>query len=236
MINSKKKKVLLVLGSGRMVEPFLDYILKREENHIILVSIEKEACEKFAQKSPVKIKPYILDVLRDKEEFHNLVKLSDIIVSFLPSNLDFTIAKSCVLFVKKMISTNYLTEDIIKLNEATKDTNNLLLFECGCNPGLDHILAYKIFAKEQKLGNKVISYENWTGALPSPEHLDNPVLYKFTWNPMQSLLEFKTDARQFINGKIVKINENILLTNIINDKRFHPALNIEGIYNRDSLK
>ncbi len=46
----------------------------------------------------------------------------------------------------------------------------------------------------------------------------------------------KNDARQLVNGKVIKISEKNLFTSALVDKKFHPSLNLEGYYNRDSIK
>jgi hypothetical protein len=122
------------------------------------------------------------------------------------------------------------------MEKYLKEKKLIFMFESGINPGLDHIIAYKVIREETNQGNTIIGYESWVGAIPSPEFVDNPLLYKFSWSPKGALLALKNEARQLINGKVVKINERDLLSNYVVDKQFHPSLNLEGYYNRDSLK
>ena len=131
---------------------------------------------------------------------------------------------------------NAFADEITKMDQEAKENNLVFIFECGVNPGLDHIIAYKVIEEQKKQGNTIIGYESWCGAIPSPESIDNPILYKFSWNPKGALLNLKNDARQLINGKVVNISEKNLFTNSLVDKQFHPSLNLEGYYNRDSLK
>jgi saccharopine dehydrogenase-like NADP-dependent oxidoreductase len=110
------------------------------------------------------------------------------------------------------------------------------MYETGINPGLDHIIAHKVIREQEKLKNMIIGYESWVGAVPSPECIDNPLLYKFSWNPKGALLTLINDAKQLISGKIVTISEKNLLTTHLVDKKFHPSLNLEGYYNQNSIK
>jgi alpha-aminoadipic semialdehyde synthase len=230
-----KKKSILILGSGLVSEPVIDYLLKRPENHIILASNSQEQINKIISKKR-NLNTYIFDIIKNKEKLTELVKASDLVISLIPPFLHIFVAKACLQFKKNLVTTSYISEEIKKMDKTVKENNLQFIFEIGISPGLDHMIAYKVIEEQKKQGNVIIGYESWCGAIPSPESIDNPLLYKFSWNPKGALMILKNDARQLINGKVVKISEKNLFTNALVDKRFHPSLNLEGYYNRDSIK
>jgi len=230
-----KTKSILILGSGLVSEPVIDYLLKRPENHIILASNSQEQINKIISKKR-NLKTHIFDIIKNREKLTELVKESDLVISLIPPFLHIFAAKACLQFKKNLVTTSYISEEIKKMDKTVKENNLQFIFEIGISPGLDHIIAYKVIEEQKKQGNVIIGYESWCGAIPSPESIDNPLLYKFSWNPKGALMILKNDARQLINGKVVKISEKNLFTNALVDKRFHPSLNLEGYYNRDSIK
>lgn len=240
MQTSRKK--IFILGSGLVSEPAIDYLLCREENFILVGSnCEKELSslkEKKLKKNPdyeKRIEFFVIDAIKDKVLLNKTVSECDIVISLIPEVLQVYIAKCCVENNKNLVTTSNITKDIQKFAKKALEKNLVFMFEAGVNPGLDHIIAFKVLQEQSELGNIIVGYESWVGAIPSPECLDNPLLYKFSWSPKDALLSLTHNAKQLINGKVVNINEKVLLTHHLVDKKFHPSLNFEGYYNGDSL-
>jgi len=232
---SANRKTVLIIGSGLVSEPVIDYLLKRPENHIILASNSQEQILNVVSKKR-KLEIHSLDIIKNKEKLNELVKSSDLVISLIPPFLHIFVAKACLQFKKNLVTTSYISEEIKNMDKEAKENNLQFIFESGISPGLDHIIAFKVIEEQRKQGNVIIGYESWCGAIPSPECIDNPLLYKFSWNPKGALMILKNDARQLVNGKVIKISEKNLFTSALVDKKFHPSLNLEGYYNRDSIK
>lgn len=81
---------------------------------------------------------------------------------------------------------------------------------------------------------RVIGYESWCGALPSPQDIDNPLGYKFSWAPQGALGTSQNDAIFLKDGKVVKIEGKDLMRKGTKEMDFHMALKFEGYPNRDS--
>lgn len=237
-----KEKHILILGAGLVSEPLIDYLLEREENFITIASNIISQAETICLKKYEKIKNKDrmkydhVDVVKNRNKLLSLIKNHCLVISVIPPLFHHYVANACLELNKNLLTTSYISEEIRKMSKSIKDKNLIFMFEAGMNPGLDHIIAYKVIREQEELGNTIIGYESWVGAVPSPECVDNPLLYKFSWSPKQSLLTLRNEARQLINGKVIKIPEKQLLTSYVVDKRFHPSLNLEGYYNRDSLK
>lgn len=233
-------KNILILGTGLVSQPLIDFLLTRIDNHITLSSNDLTQADSINRLTlathPDRLKLQLIDVISENEKLSLLIKEHHLIISLLPAFLHLKIAKLCLYHNKHFLTTSYLSDELTKMNKEVKDKNLIFMNECGINPGLDHVIAYKVIKEQENLGNYIIGYESWCGAIPAPEHVDNPLLYKFSWCPKGALLALINEARQLINGRVIKINERQLLTSSIIDKNFHPSLNLEGYYNRDSLK
>jgi saccharopine dehydrogenase-like NADP-dependent oxidoreductase len=228
-------KKILILGSGMMVEPLIDFLLKNQNNRILVgTNIIKSMEAIISKKNNPNLTAEELDVVQDKEKLNLLVKNSDIVISYLPPFLHETIAKECLKEKKNMMTTSYVNDAIYKLNDQVKKEGLIFMNEIGLDPGIDHLITHKVINEANKKGDKIIHYESWCGALCSPEYLNNPLLYKFTWSPRGALMAIRNMAKQYINGNIVQIPSNELLVKTTN-KNFHNCFNFEGYYNRDSL-
>jgi alpha-aminoadipic semialdehyde synthase len=235
------KKKILIVGSGLISEPLIDYLMKRPENKITIASNNPGELKNILEKKKINenfgnLRTIYIDVVKQTDELTGMIRKNDLVVGLVPGFLITYVAKACLEAGRNLITTSYISESIKSLEQAINAKKLTFIFENGINPGLDHIIAYKVIREQNKLGNTIIGYQSWVGAVPSPDYVDNPLMYKFSWDPKGSLLVLKSEARQLINGKVVSINEKNLFTNYLVDKRFHPSLNLEGYYNRDSLK
>jgi saccharopine dehydrogenase-like NADP-dependent oxidoreductase len=233
-MESKKKKIL-VLGSGMMVEPLIDHLLKNELNHVMIGTNMLESAKKLIEKKKnSRLAAEELDVM-DESKLKELIRKSHLVVSYVPPFLHERVGKACLAEKKHMITTSYISEALMKLDPEVKKSGLIFMNEIGLDPGIDHLITHKVIHEAEKHGDKIISYESWCGALPSPEFIDNPLLYKFTWAPRGALLALKNEATQLINAKILKVPSNELLVKTTN-KNFHSCFKFEGYYNRDSLQ
>lgn len=229
-----KEKNILVLGSGMMVEPLIDYLLKRKENKITIASdvheSAKSICDKKSRCFPEKI-----DVIKDELKLGDLVKSHDLVISFVPAFLHMYVAIKCLEHNKHMVTASYISDEMKALNDKAKEKKLIFMNEIGLDPGIDHIIAHKVIDDCKEDNSKIISYESWCGALPSPDAIDNPLLYKFSWSPRGALNALKNSVIYLEDGEEKEINEeNVLLSTV--EKNFHDCFQFEGYYNRNSVK
>jgi saccharopine dehydrogenase-like NADP-dependent oxidoreductase len=228
-------KNILILGSGMMVEPLIDYLLKSKINKILVATNMLDSAKQIvSKKGNSNLSCDDLDVIKDKEKLNRFVRMSDIVISYLPPVLHIIIAEQCLKERKHMVTTSYVSEAMGKLDEEVRTAGLTFMNEIGLDPGIDHLITHKVINEAKKNGDKIVHYESWCGALCSPEFLDNPLFYKFTWSPRGALLALKNNAKQLVNNKIVEIPSNELLVNT-NNKNFQTCFNFEGYFNRDSL-
>ena len=231
----KKNKRILILGSGMMVEPLIDYLLRSPINEITIGTNMISAAQKILEKKKnSNLSAIELDVIQEEVKLKELIRKSDLVVSYVPPFLHSSVAKACLSEKCNMITTSYVSDALKSLDSQVKDAGLIFMNEIGLDPGIDHLITHKVINEANKRGDKIIHYESWCGALCSPEYLDNPLLYKFSWAPRGALLALRNEASQYLNNKKLNLASNDLLLNTT-DKQFHACFNFEGYYNRDSL-
>jgi len=180
-MNTNKK--ILVLGSGMMVEPLLDYLLQRKENTITLGSNIITAAQEICQRKDIsRCIPVEVDVVKDSSKLKKLVEEHNIVISYVPPTFHMYIANACLDVGRNLITASYISPEMQKIDDEVKSKGLIFMNEIGLDPGLDHIFAHKVINEANKNGEKVISYESWCGALVATEYATNPLMYKFSWS------------------------------------------------------
>ncbi|KAJ3391277.1 hypothetical protein HDU92_009137 [Lobulomyces angularis] len=229
-VTANSKNVLL-LGSGFVAAPLVDYLLRDKSVHITIASNAKKEAEKLAQgKKNARVMP--LDV-GDQQNLSNLVKDHDVTVSFVPATMHTTVAEHCINHKKDMLTASYISPAMAALNERAKNAGITILNELGLDPGIDHLTAMKFFNSVEP-GSRVNKFISWCGGLPAPENSDNPLGYKFSWSPRGVLLAGLNSGKFKKNNKLFDIPGSHLLKTSVDVPMFR-GLALEGVPNRDSL-
>lgn len=90
----------------------------------------------------------------------------------------------------------------------------------------------KVVHEAQAAGHKIVSYESYCGGIPVAEQADNPLGYKFSWNPGASIKASKNEAIFFKDGKRIVTSEPLKHT--VDDDDVSVAMKLEAYPNRDS--
>ncbi|NXH01301.1 AASS protein, partial [Loxia leucoptera] len=231
---SDEKRVLL-LGSGYVSGPVLEYLTRDSNIGITVVSIMKEQLEQLTKKYR-NVTPVHMDVLKHEEKLSSLVKNHDLVISLLPYSAHPFVAKKCIDNKVNLVTASYLTPAMKELQESVEAAGITVVSEMGLDPGLDHMLAMECIDKAKEVGATVISYTSFCGGLPAPEHSDNPLRYKFSWSPQGVLLNTVQSATYLKDGEIINIPPGGALLDSVTPMDFFPGLNLEGFPNRDSTK
>lgn len=177
--------------------------------------------------------------IASEELLNFLIKNSALAIPFIPSIFHLKIAKICIKYRVNMITSNMINEEIKSLEQEIINNDMLIIPELGLQPGLDHLLCTKVINEMKKEQKEVVSVEIWCGLVPSPECMNNPIMHKFAFSPKQNIDVLNSDTRQLINGKIVRINKMNnyeVSSSLLHDRKFHPSLNLEGIFTEDALE
>ncbi|XP_045876597.1 alpha-aminoadipic semialdehyde synthase, mitochondrial isoform X2 [Meles meles] len=228
------KKKVLVLGSGYVSEPVLEYLSRDKEIEITVGSDMKNQIEQLGQK--YNINPISVDISKQEEKLSSLVAKQDLVISLLPYALHPLVAKACITSKVNMITASYITPALKELEKSVEDAGITVIGELGLDPGLDHMLAMETIDKAKEVGATIESYISYCGGLPAPEHSDNPLRYKFSWSPVGVLMNIMQPATYLLNGKIVNVAGGISFLDAVTPMDYFPGLNLEGYPNRDSTK
>lgn len=140
---------------------------------------------------------------------------------------------ACVKQGINVATSSYVSPDMMKLDAEAKKKGITLLNECGLDPGIDIMGTMKIVDEVKARGWKIVSYESFCGGLPVAEQADNPLGYKFSWNPGAAIKASRNQAIFLKDGK--KIITESPLKHVENRDGYSVAMKFEVYPNRDSL-
>uniref|UniRef100_A0A803SNL9 Alpha-aminoadipic semialdehyde synthase, mitochondrial n=1 Tax=Anolis carolinensis TaxID=28377 RepID=A0A803SNL9_ANOCA len=230
-----KKKKILILGSGYISGPVIEYLTRDPNIEITAVSVMKKQLEQLTKKY-TNVAPVVADVTEDETKLSSMVKKHNLVISLLPYVYHPLVAKKCIENKVNMVTASYLTPAMKELQESVEAAGITVVSEMGLDPGLDHMLAMDCIDKAKEVGATVVSYTSFCGGLPAPEYSDNPLRYKFSWSPQGVLLNTVQPATYLKNGEIINIPAGGALLDSVTVMDFFPGLNLEGFPNRDSTK
>jgi len=228
------KKVLL-FGAGKSATVLIDYLLEnagKESWQLTVVDANLEVAKSKVGDS------YFAEAvsfdIHDPKERHKHIAGADIVISLLPPDLHFIVAKDCIDYSKDLLTASYVDEKIRDLRSEIENRKLLFLCEMGLDPGIDHMSAMKMIDGIHEQGGEITSFKSHCGGLVAPGNDDNPWRYKISWNPRSVVLAGKAGAHYKENGdeKRLKYEEIFETDNTVNI----PGLDMLSWYpNRDSL-
>jgi saccharopine dehydrogenase-like NADP-dependent oxidoreductase/5'-deoxynucleotidase YfbR-like HD superfamily hydrolase len=227
-------KRVLLLGSGRVAAPVVDYMLRSQDNFLLVASAELDQAKDLIRKYPAaRAAATHLDVT-DASSLDGLVQDKDLVISLVPAVFHARVVSSCIKFKKSVVTASYISPELRALEEQVKAAGILVLNEMGLDPGIDHMSALEIIHGVQAKGGKLLSFRSVCGGLPAPEAANNPLGYKFSWYPKGVLLACLNAAKYRENGKTVEVPGDRLLTTT-SHLELAPCFSFEVLPNRDSL-
>ncbi|XP_062955539.1 alpha-aminoadipic semialdehyde synthase, mitochondrial isoform X2 [Cynocephalus volans] len=228
------KKKVLILGSGYVSEPVLEYLSRDGNIEITVGSDMKNQIEQLGKK--YNINPISMDIVKQEEKLGVLVATQDLVISLLPYVLHPLVAKACITSKVNMVTASYITPALKELEKSVEDAGITIIGELGLDPGLDHMLAMETIDKAKEVGATIESFISYCGGLPAPEHSDNPLRYKFSWSPVGVLMNVMQPATYLLDGKVVNVAGGVSFLDAVTPMDYFPGLNLEGYPNRDSTK
>ncbi|EFA79152.1 aminoadipic semialdehyde synthase [Heterostelium album PN500] len=224
---------ILIIGAGYTSHPVIDYLTRNPSHVLTVADIDVEQTRKVLKFEPDNIDVAIVDV-NDPVKLDELVKKQTVVISLLPEDLTYEVAKSCLRNKKHLISIGYLTDEIRSLSAEAKANNLTFLMEMGLDPGIDHLEAARVINEVQSQGGRIRTFVSWAGGLPAPESSDNPLGYKFSWSPRGVLEACTLDAKYRQDGRDISIPGAEVYKRTQKVDIF-PALALEGVPNRNCL-
>ncbi len=196
------KKVAIV-GAGLMTKPMVDYFIEKCGYQVIMVNRTVSKAEKvIAGRTAGKAvswpnnDPSILD---------KVISEVDIAISMVPKPIHIHVAKSCLRNGKNMLTTAYEIPELLALENEVKEKGLLILNELGEVPGMDHFGTQMVLDEVKEEGGRVISLNSYGSGLPAYGSNNNPMGYKFSWDPRTVFVAAQTAAGYLKNGKKIDV-------------------------------
>uniref|UniRef100_A0A2S2QCA7 Alpha-aminoadipic semialdehyde synthase n=2 Tax=Sipha flava TaxID=143950 RepID=A0A2S2QCA7_9HEMI len=228
-------KRVLVLGSGHVCAPLIEYLLKDESIIIVLGSANLCEANNLAHKFN-RVKPVHINILEEEVNLEKLVSQTDLVVSLLPSQFHHLVAEQCIKMKKNMVTASYCSEQMLELHDRAVEAGITVVNEVGLDPGIDHLLAMECIDQIHEEGGKIDSFVSYCGGLPAPEYSNNPLRYKFSWFPRGALINTMSEAKYLRNHQTVNVPAGGALMSTTTELDFLPGFSFEGFPNRDSTR
>lgn len=227
-------KNILVIGAGRSSTAVINYLLEQAKTHQWFVTVADAKPEQALKKvnNHPNGRGTWLEVLNPNDR-KDIMMRADVVVSLLPPQLHYRVARDCIKYNKKLVTNAYINRDLYRLNPEVINAPLFFMGEMGLDPGLDYFSAQKLVNEVREKGGKITSLRSFAGGLmDSPS--DNPWKYKFSWNPRNMILSGQGISQYQIKGKYKYMSYDRLFKNPIPVEV--PELGeMESYANRDSL-
>ena len=225
-------KRVLVLGTGYVVKPLVDYFLEECKYEVFVASRDNNRSGQIIAGRPHGER-VLWTAKPPYDELDRMVKDADLVVSMIPPSMHPVVARACINNRVDMVTTSYIGPEMRALHEEAKQAGILILNEIGEDPGLDHMGAQQMIEELETEGGKVKSLTSYGAGLPSFEHNRNPMGYKFSWSPMGLMRAGQTPAVYTRDGKQVDVSgEELFKHHWLVD--IHHLGTFETYPNRDS--
>ncbi|KAG6488659.1 hypothetical protein ZIOFF_049908 [Zingiber officinale] len=249
-----RRPSVLILGAGRVCRPAVEFLAsvgstsngsylkscltidgeELEEYEVIVASLYLKDAKETVEGIP-NAKAVQLDAM-DYEKLKEYVSEVQVVLSLLPASFHANIAKACIEHKKHLVTASYVETTMSSLDERARSAGITVLCEMGLDPGIDHMMAMKMIDQAHIRGGKIKSFTSYCGGLPSPDAANNPLAYKFSWNPAGALRAGRNSASYKLHGEILHVDGNELFDSAV---RFrmpeYPAFALECLPNRNSL-
>lgn len=209
-MNSNKK--ILVLGTGYVVKPLVDYFIDKCKYEVLVASRDNNNSGLIIAGRALG-KRVMWNATPPYKELDKMVKGVDLVVSMIPPSMHVIVAKACIKNGVNMVTTSYVSPEMRALDEEAKKAGIIILNEIGEDPGIDHLGAMEMINQARSEGGKIKSFLSYGSGIPSFEHNNNPYGYKFSWSPRGLLKAGQTPAAYMKNGKEIKISGEDLFEN-----------------------
>ncbi|KAI8068025.1 saccharopine dehydrogenase [Gongronella butleri] len=226
------EKKILLLGSGFVAAPAVEYIIRRPENKVTIASRRLENAQSLAAKYPGTI-PVAFDI-NNEQAIEDLVAQHDLVISLIPYIYHAQVIKAAVKHKKNVVTTSYVSPAMMEYDQAAKDAGITVMNEIGLDPGIDHLYAVRTIEEVHAKGGKMLEFISFCGGLPAPEDSNNPFGYKFSWSARGVLLALNNTAKYLENGKVVEVAGTDLMDSARKLASGYPGFSFVGYGNRDS--
>jgi len=205
-------KRVLVLGTGYVVKPLVDYFIDKCKYQVLVASRDNNHSGLIIAGRALGTR-MLWNATPPYDELDKMVQGVDLVVSMIPPSMHVIVAKACIKNRVNMITTSYVSPEMKALDGAVKEAGIVILNEIGEDPGIDHMGAMEMINQVKSEGGKIISMKSYGSGIPSFEHNNNPYGYKFSWSPRGLLTAAQTPAVYIKDGQKVEVSGEDLFEN-----------------------
>ncbi len=228
---------ILVLGAGKSAPVLVRYLLDHAQSsgyELDVADLSKQQAERLIGVHPL-AKAHSIH-FEQKESWIPLVQTARVVISMLPAVMHPLVAEACLIYGKHLITPSYISEAMAGMDRQAKEKGLCFLNEMGLDPGIDHMSAMELLTGLKRNGAVVHSFQSYCGGLVAEAFDNNPLHYKFSWNPRNVILAGQGDgAIRFRQAGITRLMPySRLFRNPVLLKLGERTF--EGYPNRDSVK
>ncbi|KAF6837489.1 saccharopine dehydrogenase [Colletotrichum plurivorum] len=202
-------KKILVLGSGMVAKPCVDYLLRDPGNSVTIACRTISSAEALSGGRD-RTTAISLDVI-SSGALDSAIAGHDVVISLVPFVHHPAVVQAAIKSKTDVVTTSYVSPAIRALESSAREAGITIVNEVGVDPGVDHLAAVKIIEEVHAKGGKVREFYSYCGGLPAPEASDNPLRFKFSWSPRGALLSQQNSATFLKDGKQVTIDSRDLM-------------------------
>ncbi len=196
-------KNVTVIGAGLMTGPLVRYLLDNCGYSVTMVDQVISRAQKIIGDRPHG-KAVELCVT-DSHKLDSIIKEADVVLSMVPKPVHPYVAESCLRNGKSMLTTSYETPELSALSDEAREKGILILNEIGEDPGIDHLGTMMLLDNIRKDGGTVIDFKSFGSGLPAYKFNNNPIGYKFSWDPHTLFSASQAAAAYYEKGKRIEI-------------------------------
>jgi len=165
------------------------------EHQVTCVDLNKKALAKL-EKQNSEVSTVNFDLSRENN-YDELVKDFDLVISAMPGYLGFKTLKKILLAGKNVVDASFFPENCFDLDHLAKKNEVFAVVDCGLAPGMDNIILGHLDTKME-----VNKFECLVGGLPVKRHW--PFNFRSLFSPIDVIQEYTGPARYVENGEVVE--------------------------------
>lgn len=213
-------KKVLILGAGRVTKPAVDYLTRECGYRVTMAARTLSKAEGIIAGNPLaNAVPW---EIQKEKLLDTLVSRHDIVINMIPKAHHVIVAQCCLKHRKHMVTTSYEIPPVKALDARARERGVLILNELGEDPGMDHFAAQLLLDGIRADGGEVLELHSYGSGLPSFKYNNNPMGYKFSWEPKGVFLAARVPAKYLVRGKPVAVEGDRLFEHF-------KIVDIEGV-------
>ena len=136
-------KRVLVLGTGMVVRPLVDYFMDVCKYEVLVASRDNDNAGLIIAGRPSG-RRVLWTAKPPYDELNSMVKGVDLVVSMIPPAMHPIVAEACIRHRVNMVTTSYISPEMQAFDERAREAGIIILNEIGEDPGMDHMGAMEL--------------------------------------------------------------------------------------------